>query len=500
MMNTSCTKKKRMEFSMEDFGFSGGSNLQIKGLAVESGKVREGYLFAALAGTNTHGANYIPQALARGALAVLTDTEGKRIAQSKGVEGLDNLFVDPDPRSRLAKVSAKFFGNIPENLVAVTGTNGKTSVASMCRQIWEELGHPAVNIGTIGIEGAYSAAIKHTTPDPITLHLHLSRISRENIKHASLEASSHGLRQRRLDGLEFKAAAFTNLTREHLDYHSSMEDYFASKASLFKRNLEPDGCAVICIDSDWGKQLHSITEKKKIRTITVGQEPSDLKLIQQRYMKTGQEILFEWQGRKYETHFPLIGEFQALNALTAAGLIIGSGTKPDEVFNVLEKLIPVPGRMENVAKKANGGIVFVDYSHTPDALELALKSLKHHFMGKIRVVFGAGGDRDKGKRMMMGTAAKSNADMVYVTDVNPRTENPAQIRKEILMGCPQALEIGDRSLAIMQAVHDLDTGEALLIAGKGHEQIQIIGTTEIPFSDSEQASIAARVSDGKNPG
>ena len=499
-MNIQCSEDKKFEFSLEDLGLAENKNLKVKGLAVESGKVKEGFLFAAFSGSNTHGANYIPQALSRGAVAILTDKEGMQIAETNGVDGSTCFIVAPDPRRLLAQASASFFGNIPENLVAVTGTNGKTSVASMCRQIWEEIGLPAVNIGTTGIEGAYSSALKHTTPDPLSLHYHLSLISQESISHVALEASSHGLKQRRLDGVKFKAAAFTNLTREHFDYHSSMEEYFASKATLFERNLNSNGIAVICIDSDWGKKLFTITQARKIKTITVGRDNADLCLLEQRFMKTGQEIMFEWEDQKYEVYLPLIGEFQALNVLTASGLIIGSGIDPNEVFKALDKLKPVPGRMEQVAKKENGGIVFVDYSHTPDALKLALKSLKLHFMGKIRVVFGAGGDRDKGKRIMMGSAAKSNADMVYVTDDNPRTENPAEIRKEVVLGCPEAVEIGDRSVAIMQAVHDLESGEALLIAGKGHEQVQIVGTTEIPFSDSEQASIAARISDGKNPG
>ncbi len=499
-MNIMCSEDDSLDFRLVDLGFSEGMSLKIKGLAVESGKVREGFLFAALSGTNTHGAKYIPQALARGAVAILTDTEGKEIAKNIGVDDDTCLIVSPEPRSLLAQATASFFGNIPENLVAVTGTNGKTSVASMCRQIWEELGFPAVNIGTTGIEGAYSASLKHTTPDPLSLHHHLSLISQEGISYVALEASSHGLKQRRLDGVKFKAAAFTNLTREHLDYHSSMDEYFASKATLFERHLSSDGFAVICSDSDWGKKLCKITQSRQIKTIKVGMSDTDIVLLNQRFLKSGQEIMFEWKGQKYEIYLPLIGEFQALNALTATGLIIGSGMDPTRVFNVLERLSSVPGRMEKAAERENGSMVFVDYSHTPDALELALKSLRNHFLGKVRVVFGAGGDRDKGKRALMGEVARKNADVVYVTDDNPRTEDPATIRMEILKGCPSATEIGDRSIAIMQAVHDLAPGEALLIAGKGHEQVQIVGTTELPFSDSEQASIATRISDGKNPG
>ena len=498
-MDSPCSENN-LDFSLVDLGLDKGNNLKIKGLAVESGRVRDGFLFAALAGSKTHGANFIPQALARGAIAILTDDEGRQIAKTKGIGDPTHFIVDPDPRHLLAKASAKFFGNIPENLVAVTGTNGKTSVATMCRQIWEELGLLAVNIGTTGIVGAYASTLKHTTPDPLSLHEHLSRISGENISYVALEASSHGLKQRRLDGVSFKAAAFTNLTREHLDYHSSMEEYFATKVTLFERNMAVDGFAVICTDSDWGRKLQVLTQSSGIKTITVGKENTDLCILQQRFLKTGQEIMFEWAGQKHEVYLPLIGEFQAMNALTACGLVIGSGMEPSKVFKTLDRLEPVAGRMEQVAKRENGGIVFVDYSHTPAALELALQSLKQHFMGKIRVVFGAGGDRDKGKRELMGVAARNNADMIYVTDDNPRTENPAKIRQEILKGCPAAVEIGDRSMAIMQAVHDLASGEALLIAGKGHEQVQIVGTTEIPFADSEQASIAARISDGKNPG
>lgn len=496
-----CSKAKNSTFkSLVDLGFSKENNLKIEGLADESGKVKEGFLFAALAGTNTHGANYIPQALTKGAVAILTDKEGMQIAVAKGVDRESCYLVELKPRSKLAQIAAIFFGNVPSNMVAVTGTNGKTSVATMCRQIWEDLGFPAVNIGTTGIEGAYSASLRHTTPDPLTLHTHLRQIALEAISNVAMEASSHGLQQRRLDGVKFKAAAFTNLTREHLDYHTSMDEYFASKASLFERNLDRKGFGVICNDTKWGQKLCDITAKNRIKMITVGSRKADLQLLGQRFMKSGQEIIFTWKNHKYEIFLPLIGKFQAVNVLTAAGLLIGSGLDPKKVFDSLNNLKPVSGRMEKVAERANGGMVFVDYSHTPAALEMALKSLKEHFMGKIRLVFGAGGDRDKGKRFMMGTAAKGYADTIYVTDDNPRTENPEEIRKELLRGCPEATEIGDRSLAIMQAVHDLETGEALLIAGKGHEQVQIVGTTEIPFSDSEQASLAVRICDGENPG
>ncbi len=477
-----------------------GLQVSIKGLALDSNKVRRGYLFAALPGQNIHGAWFVSQAISRGALAVLTDPMGATIALENSPIRKEQLILANNPRRKLARIASQFYGRLPEIIVAVTGTNGKTSVSTMCRQIWEELGHDAVSIGTTGIEGGYSASLRHTTPDPISLHDHLAKINDAAISHVVVEASSHGLKQNRLDGLDFTAAGFTNLTREHLDYHPSMNEYFQAKQLLFTERLKPDGVAVVCHDSAWGQRIAQLCRQRGIQTITIGQKQGTIEPLGQRLLKNGQEVTFRWQETIFERHLPLIGSFQFINALTASGLAIGSGCSPDKVFSVIEKLKPVRGRMELVVQMESGGMIFVDYAHTPDALKTALTALRGHCLGPIRVLFGAGGDRDKGKRAQMGAIARECADRVYVTDDNPRTEDPGAIRSAILRGCPDAVEIGDRSLAIFQAVQDLQGGEALLIAGKGHETEQIVGETALPFDDAEQASIAARIVEGKHPG
>ena len=477
-----------------------GNALEIRGIALDSKQIRKDFLFAALPGLNTHGANFIQDAIERGAIAVLTDKEGQKIALESSSIQAERVIPTSNPRKELAKLASKFYQNVPHTCVAVTGTNGKTSVATMCRQIWEELNIDAVNIGTTGIEGGYSAALDYTTPDAIALHKHLANIKKSGIEHVALEASSHGLSQGRLDGVEFSACAFTNLTRDHFDYHSSMEDYFASKCILFKKRLSEEGTAVICLDTEWGKKIAYYCQETKKKVIAIGNSEGEIQIIGQKLLKNGQNVAFAWNDKVFEKHLNLIGDFQLKNVLTAAALAIGSGCKAEEVFAVLDKIKPVRGRMELVSELDNGGLIFIDYAHTPDALLASLQSLRKHCLNKIRVLFGAGGDRDQGKRRIMGTVASRWADYVYVTDDNPRQEDPAKIRSEILQGCPEAKEIGDRSMAIFQAIEDLKAGESLLIAGKGHETQQIIGTTSIPFDDAEHASIAARIVDRKNPG
>ena len=382
-------------------------------------------------------------------------------------------------------------------MVAVTGTNGKTSVATFTRQIWTALGQTAINIGTTGIEGAWAAPSAHTTPDAVTLQRTLAQAAAAGVTHAAMEASSHGLDQRRMDGVTLAAAGFTNLTQDHLDYHVTMEAYFRAKSGLFDRLLPPGAAAVINIDDPRGMQLCHIAIARGHRLIRTGRaDGAHLRLLHQRYDATGQWARFQWQGRPIQVRLALVGGFQAENVMVAAGLAIGAGEAPEDVFRVLPQLQGVRGRMQLAATRANGAAVFVDYAHTPDAVATALRALRPQVMGRIIAVIGAGGDRDRLKRPLMGAAAAANADVVYVTDDNPRTEDPATIRAAILAAAPEATEVPDRAEAILRAVDTLLPGDALLIAGKGHETGQIIGTDIYPFDDVEQASIAVAALDG----
>ncbi|TVP71801.1 MAG: UDP-N-acetylmuramoyl-L-alanyl-D-glutamate--2,6-diaminopimelate ligase [Rhodobacteraceae bacterium] len=470
---------------------SRGGNVTVTGLAIDSRAAREGALFAALPGSRVHGAEFITYALRMGAAAVLTDREGAEIAAEVLANSAAALVLAEDPRAALAGAAALWFGAQPATMVAVTGTNGKTSVASFARQIWTQLGHEAANIGTTGIEGAFSAPLAHTTPDPITLHRLLAEMAQAGVTHAAMEASSHGLEQRRLDGVGLTAAAFTNLSQDHLDYHLTMEAYLSAKAQLFERVLPDDGVAVVNMDDPAGPDILSIAEARGQGTLTIGHaEESDLRILNQRYDSAGQTLRFSYAGRIYQEHLPLIGGFQAENVLAAVGLALACGAEMPEIAMRLPRLEGVRGRMQLAGTRSNGAPVFVDYAHTPAALEVTLKALRPHVMGRLIVVFGAGGDRDKGKRPLMGRAAAEHADIAYVTDDNPRSEDPAMIRTAILEGCPEANEVADRAEAILRAVDALAPGDALLIAGKGHETGQIVGDTVYPFDDVEQASVA----------
>lgn len=470
---------------------------RITGLAVDSRQVKDGYLFAALPGAQVHGATFIQYALRQGAAAILTDAAGAALARDVLGASDAALVVAEDPRQALAYAAALWFGRQPGTMVAVTGTNGKTSVATFTRQIWQALGHAAINLGTTGVEGAWTAPSSHTTPEPITLHRLLSDAAAAGVTHAAMEASSHGLEQRRLDGVNLAAAGFTNFTQDHLDYHASFEAYFAAKAGLFSRVLSEDGTAVINLNDPRGEELAGIAQARGQRVIGVGHgEDAELRLLSQRFDATGQDLRFQWYGKVHMVRLNLIGGFQAENVALAAGLAIGAGDDPDRVFATLPQLTGVRGRMQLAATRQNGASVFVDYAHTPDALATALKALRPHVMGRIVVVFGAGGDRDRGKRPLMGRAALENADVLYVTDDNPRSEDPASIRAAILEACPEAHEVGDRAEAILRGVDALTPGDALLIAGKGHETGQVIGGDIYPFDDVEQASVAAAALDG----
>ena len=465
------------------------SDILIAGLAVDSREVKPGYLFAAMPGTKVHGAEFITYALRMGAVAVLTDAEGLEYARQNGLEKVPFVVAD-NPRLALSKIAARYFDAQPETIVAVTGTNGKTSVASFLRQIWEHLGLAAVNFGTAGVEGAVSARLTHTTPEPITLHHLLADLAAQGVTHAAMEASSHGLAQYRLDGVRLKAAGFTNLSRDHMDFHDGFADYFAAKSALFTRVLPESGVAVINTDDPYGQRLAANLNGVR-NCITLGQgEGADIGILNTRFRPDGQDILVRYQGENRLIALPLIGGFQASNVMVAAGLAIASGSEPAAVFDALPYLQTVRGRMQHVATRKNGATVYVDYAHTPDALETVLKALRPHVMGRLVVVFGAGGDRDKGKRPLMGQAAAEFADVVFVTDDNPRTEDAATIRAEVMAGCPRANEIGDRAHAILAGVDALQPGDTLLIAGKGHETGQIVGQDILPFDDAEQASIS----------
>ncbi len=464
----------------------------VTGLTADSRAVRPGFLFAALPGSAAHGADHAAAALAAGASAILTDPAGAaRIGAGAP------LIVSDDPRRALARAAAAWFGAQPAICVAVTGTNGKTSVAAFTRQIWEALGLRAVSLGTTGVEGAHAARTSHTTPEPVELHRLLAEIAAEGVDHCAMEASSHGLAQRRLDGAALRAAAFTNLTQDHLDYHDSLEEYFAAKAGLFDRVLPEGACAVVDMDGARGEDIARIARARGQEVIATGMaEAADLRIAGVRPDEGGQALRVVWRGEARQVRVPLIGAFQASNVATAAALAIGSGCEAAAVLDALPALRTVRGRMELAARRASGAALYVDYAHTPDAVGAALRSLRPHVMGRVVAIVGAGGDRDRTKRAAMGAAAAAHADAVIVTDDNPRSEDPAAIRAAVMVGAPGAAEVGDRAEAILRGAALLGPGDALLIAGKGHETGQEIAGAVHPFDDAEQASIAAAALDG----
>ena len=476
---------------------SNGANPLILAIEVDSRRVRAGCLFAAMPGSKVHGASFVASALEQGAVAILTDARGAALVGDAITQAGAALIVSDQPREALARTAALYFGKQPQTMIAVTGTNGKTSVSTFVRQIWIEMGLNAVNLGTTGVEGAWTAPLAHTTPEPITLHRALRDAADNAITHAAMEASSHGLDQRRLDGVVLKAAGFTNFTQDHLDYHETFEAYFDAKAGLFARVLPEDGTAVINIDDPKGVDMAAIARARGCTVITVGRDGGDLHLTGQRFDATGQDLRFDWRGKTYQKRLELIGGFQADNVLLAAGLVIACGANAADVFDTLPHLTTVRGRMQLAATRDNGGAVFVDYAHTPDAIATALRAMRPHVMGRLVAIVGAGGDRDTTKRPLMGAAAHAHADAVIVTDDNPRSEDPATIRAAVLAGAPGALEVGDRAEAILRGVDMIGPGDALLVAGKGHESGQVVGDDVLPFDDVEQASVAVAALDGR---
>lgn len=475
----------------------GGRQAAVTGLAVDSRDVRDGFLFAAMPGTRVHGGEFIQYGLRMGAAAILTDAAGASIAQEELSRSDAALVVSDAPREALARSAALWFGAQPKTMVAVTGTNGKTSVTSFVRQIWMGLGYAAINLGTTGVEGAWDAPLAHTTPEPITLHRVLAEAASHGITHAAMEASSHGLDQRRLDGVTLTAAGFTNITQDHLDYHPTFQDYVDAKAGLFARVLSEEGTAVVNIDADRGVDMVAIAKARGCHVMTVGRDGGDVHIDKIQVDATGQTVSFRYLGTRHVCRMDLIGDFQVENAMLAAALVIACGADPAATFNTLQDLQTVRGRMQLAATRENGAAVFVDYAHTPDAVARALKALRPHVVGRLIAVIGAGGDRDASKRPLMGQAATAHADLVIVTDDNPRSEDPRRIRDAVREGAPEAMDVGDRAEAILRGVDALGTGDALLIAGKGHETGQIIGTDVLPFDDAEQASVAVAALDGR---
>jgi UDP-N-acetylmuramoyl-L-alanyl-D-glutamate--2,6-diaminopimelate ligase len=469
-------------------------NVDVTALTADSRAVQSGTLFAALAGSRSDGRAFIDDAVARGAAAVLSDPSITDLALPVP------LVLDEQPRRRLALLAARLFAHQPAHVAAVTGTNGKTSVAGFTRQIWAALGVPAAALGTLGLiwPGKHRPG-NLTTPDPVELHAVLADMSAAGVDHLVLEASSHGLDQRRLDGVRLRAAAFTNLSRDHFDYHESFAAYFAAKRRLFSELLPPEGLAVLNADQPEYASLAEVCRDRGIAVLDYGRRGTRLRLLAQTPDRDGQTVDLSLDGRDARVRLGLVGGFQASNALAALGLALACGADPEAALGALERLHGVRGRLERVPGHTNGAEIFVDYAHTPDALGQALEALRPHATGRLVVLFGCGGDRDPGKRSEMGRVAAARADRVIVTDDNPRTEDPAAIRAAVLTGCPEAIEIADRRQAIRHAVAALDAGDVLLVAGKGHESGQIIGDRVVPFDDATEVRAALAPSAGSRP-
>ena len=452
---------------------------EIAGLAFDSRKVGKDFLFFAIAGAKADGAHFAKLAVGAGAAAVASERPIADLPAGTVFIRVQNV------RRALALAAAKFYPRQPATIAAVTGTSGKTSVASFTRQIWAALGHQAASIGTIGVvtpkEEIYGSL---TTPDPIELHKTLDRLAGEGITHLALEASSHGLDQHRLDGVRVSAGAFTNLSRDHMDYHPTIQHYLQSKLRLFGALVVKDGAAVINVDHEHAEAVIGAAKGRDLKLFMVGKSGNPIQLIDVTIEGFAQKIAIAYAGRPYVLKLPLVGAFQVENALVAAGLAISTGSDPDKVFAALGHLSGAKGRLELAGDK-NGAPIFVDYAHKPDALAKALEALRPYARRSLAVVFGCGGDRDKGKRPLMGAIAADLADRVIVTDDNPRSEKPAAIRAEILKDAPGAIEIGDRREAIRAGIAELKAGDVLLIAGKGHESGQIVGDRVLPFSDQD---------------
>ena len=472
--------------------YQGQPDPEIKGLTPDSRQVQSGWLFAALPGSRTDGCKYIPAALDHGARAILVPA---------GTQKPDNFqdteiawVADENPRRQLSLMAARFYGQQPGNIAAVTGTNGKTSVVHFTQQLWQSLGIKAASLGTLGVHGSgVERPGSLTTPDQVSLHSELADLAAADISHLAMEASSHGLSQYRLDGARINIAAFTNLSRDHLDYHESMDEYLQAKARLFSEVLVEGGTAVLNADAPEYASIEAQAAKRGIQILSYGYAGKDIRLEKREPSAKGQDVKFSLSGRSYEVTIPLVGEFQVMNALCALGIVWAevhdSEKQARQLVKALSELQGAPGRLQLVEGHPQGA-VYIDYAHTPDALENVLKALRPHTKGRLICLVGCGGDRDPGKRPMMARIAAQQADITIITDDNPRTEDPSIIRAQMREGALQAEEIGDRRAAIHHAVHEMKEGDVLLVAGKGHEQGQIIGKTVEPFDDVKEAGEA----------
>ena len=456
------------------------ADITVTGFAIDHRKIAPGTVFGAFEGATFNGEDFIDDSIAAGAVAVVARPEAV-------VRGAMHI-AEANPRQAFAHLAATFFQPFPDHVAAVTGTNGKTSTAELTRQLWRMAGHNAASIGTLGIITASDQAKTGlTTPDIVTFLANMSGLAREGISHAIFEASSHGLTQYRSEGVPVSVAAFTNLSRDHLDYHGTMEAYFEAKMRLFDEVVDENGCAVIWADDVWSDQVIARARKREIRLITVGEKGKGIQLLSREPTQLGQTLELRIQGDVHKIKLPLIGAYQAANALVAAGVVMASGGEVETLLSHLARLQPVRGRLERAVITKSGAPVYVDYAHTPDGLRAAIAALRPHTKGKLITVFGAGGDRDTGKRPEMGAVAVSDSDIVIVTDDNPRSEDPSLIRADVMAGAKGAHEIGDRRYAIAFAIEHAEPDDIVLIAGKGHEQGQIIMGRVLPFDDVEVA-------------
>jgi UDP-N-acetylmuramoyl-L-alanyl-D-glutamate--2,6-diaminopimelate ligase len=453
------------------------SDSQVTGFAIDHRKVARGSVFGAFTGAVFNGEDFIGAAVERGAVAVVARPQ----AQVRKVPHL----ADPEPRRLFADLAGKFYAPYPDTIVAVTGTNGKTSTVEMTRQIWRMAGHRSASIGTLGVTTSDDQVKTGlTTPDIVTFLSNMTGLKRMGIDSVAYEASSHGLDQHRCEGVPLAAAAFTNFSRDHLDYHSTMDAYFEAKMRLFEELLPPGKPAVVWTDDPRSGEVIERAIRRGHRLLTVGRKGEAIRLVEQSPSPLGQTLMLEHGGKPYRLALPLIGAYQASNVLTAAGLVLATGGEWAATYSAMQRVAPVRGRLERAVISRAGVPVYVDYAHTPDALEAAIAALRPHVEGRLITVFGAGGDRDQGKRPEMGAVAVRLSDLVIVTDDNPRGEDPAKIRSAVMAGAPQATEVAGRREAIAEAIRIARAGDIVLVAGKGHETGQIIGDRVLPFDDA----------------
>jgi UDP-N-acetylmuramoyl-L-alanyl-D-glutamate--2,6-diaminopimelate ligase len=452
------------------------SDSEVTGFALDHRRVARGNIFGAFRGSRFNGEDFVGEAVKRGAVAVVARPEAP-------VDGVPHLAAD-EPRRLFAELAAKYYAPYPDTIVAVTGTNGKTSTVELTRQLWRMAGHRSASIGTLGVTTADDQVTTGlTTPDIVTFLSNMAGLKRMGISHVAYEASSHGLDQYRAEGVPVKAAAFTNLSRDHLDYHADMDAYFAAKMRLFDEVVASDGTAVVWTGDGKSAEVIERVKRRGLKLVTVGPGAETIELVSRASTPLGQQLVLRHEGREHKLGLPLIGAYQMNNVLTAAGLVLATGGDWATTQSGMGRVSPVRGRLERAVISRSGAPVYVDYAHTPDAIEAAIAALRPHVEGRLITVLGAGGDRDEGKRPQMGAVATRLSDVVIVTDDNPRSEDPAAIRKAVLAGAPGAIEVGDRRAAIAEAIAMARAGDIVLVAGKGHEQGQIVADQVLPFDD-----------------